>query len=86
MSLTKLSLAGNTYARESLVSDIPAGDSETANLFYSVNTNNPSKIKHNILRGLFTITNFYKAVLHNEIYKGTRNKKKINLEVLSSWG
>jgi hypothetical protein len=39
MSLTKLSLAGNNViipARESLVSDIPAGDGQTANLFYSV--------------------------------------------------
>jgi hypothetical protein len=26
-------------ARESLVSDIPAGDGKTANLFYSVNSN-----------------------------------------------
>ncbi len=41
MSLTKLSLAGNTViklfpARESLVSDIPAGDGKLANLFYRV--------------------------------------------------
>jgi hypothetical protein len=38
MSLTKLSLNGNILiipARESLVSDIPAGDGKTANLFYS---------------------------------------------------
>ncbi len=45
ISLTKLSLAGNNLiipgniellpARESLVSDIPAGDEKTANLFYS---------------------------------------------------
>jgi hypothetical protein len=43
MSLTKLSLGGNydvIYklfpSRESLVSDIPAGDGKMANLFYSV--------------------------------------------------
>ncbi len=37
MSLTKLSLAGITKfpARESLVSDIPAGDGKIAKLFYS---------------------------------------------------
>jgi len=35
MSLTKLSLAGN-IVRESLVSDIPAGDRKIANIFYSV--------------------------------------------------
>jgi hypothetical protein len=35
MSLTKLSLDGNTVflPRESLVSDIPAGDGKMANLF-----------------------------------------------------
>jgi hypothetical protein len=41
MSLTKLSLAGINKlfpARESLVRDIPAGDREIANLFYSVVT------------------------------------------------
>ncbi len=35
MSLTKLSLAGNNlinHARESLISDIPAGDKKFANL------------------------------------------------------
>jgi hypothetical protein len=41
MSLTKLSLAGNKLifkpiARESLVSDIPAGDGKIEDLFYSV--------------------------------------------------
>jgi len=43
MSLTKLSLGGNNdvihklfLPRESLVSDIPAGDRNIANLFYSV--------------------------------------------------
>jgi hypothetical protein len=37
MSLTKLSLAGkNLTARESLVSDILAGDGKIDNLFYSV--------------------------------------------------
>jgi hypothetical protein len=40
MSLTKLSLAGNNsiirLQEVSLVSDIPAGDGKTANLFYSV--------------------------------------------------
>jgi hypothetical protein len=41
MSFTKLSLAGNNLiipgaARESLVSDIPAGDGKIVNLFYSV--------------------------------------------------
>jgi hypothetical protein len=41
MSLTKLFLARNNKitvfpARESLVSDIPAGDRRIANLFYSV--------------------------------------------------
>jgi hypothetical protein len=34
MSPTKLSLAGNI--RESLVSDIPAGDGKIGNLFYSI--------------------------------------------------
>ncbi len=41
MSHTKLSLAGNYLVfppRESLVSDIPAGDGKTADLFYSVLT------------------------------------------------
>jgi hypothetical protein len=41
LSLTKLSLDGNNYctlfpARESLGSDIPAGDRKVAKLFYSV--------------------------------------------------
>ncbi len=39
MSLTKLFLAGNNLSipgRESLVSDIPAGDGKTANLFFTV--------------------------------------------------
>ncbi len=38
MSLTKLSLAGNNLflARESLASDIQAGDGKIVNLFYSV--------------------------------------------------
>ncbi len=36
MSLTKLPLARNYLARESLVSDIPPGDGKIANLFYSV--------------------------------------------------
>jgi hypothetical protein len=39
MSLTKLPMAGIIKffpARESLVSDIPAGDGKTRNLFYSV--------------------------------------------------
>jgi hypothetical protein len=41
MSLTKLFLEGNNLifpvpSRESLVSDIPAGDGKMANLFYSV--------------------------------------------------
>ncbi len=37
MSLTKLSLAGNNLpARESLVSDIPAGDGKWLTFFYSV--------------------------------------------------
>jgi hypothetical protein len=41
MSLTKLALTGNYKiipARESLVSDIPAGDEKRDNLFYSVQT------------------------------------------------
>jgi hypothetical protein len=41
MSLTKLALTGNYKiipARESLVSDIPAGDEKRDNLFYSVKT------------------------------------------------
>jgi hypothetical protein len=33
VTLTKLSLAGNNLNRESLVSDIQAGDGKTANLF-----------------------------------------------------
>jgi hypothetical protein len=39
MSLTKLSLAGNNLiflARESLVSDILAGDRKIVHLFYSI--------------------------------------------------
>ncbi len=39
MPLINLSLAGKIKlfpARESLISDIPAGDGKTANLFYSV--------------------------------------------------
>jgi hypothetical protein len=39
MSLTKFPLAGNISlfpARESLASDIPAGDGKLENLFYSV--------------------------------------------------
>ncbi len=39
MSITKLSLAGNTKvfpARESLVSDLPAGYAKTVNLFFTV--------------------------------------------------
>jgi hypothetical protein len=37
MPLTELSVAGNNFAvRESLVSDIPAGDGKIDNLFYSV--------------------------------------------------
>ena len=39
MSLTNLSLAGKNLiipARESLASDIPAGDGKIVNLFYSV--------------------------------------------------
>ncbi len=40
MSLTKLSLGGNNFKfflhRQSLVRDIPAGDGNVANLFYSV--------------------------------------------------
>ncbi len=42
MSLTKLSLAGNDYlfpARESLVSDIPAGHGKSITFFYSVEVN-----------------------------------------------
>ncbi len=45
MSLTKLTLGGNNDViyklfppRESLVSDIPAGDGKIVNLFYSVYT------------------------------------------------
>jgi hypothetical protein len=33
MSITKLSLAGKSPARESLVSEIPAGDGKTDNFF-----------------------------------------------------
>ncbi len=36
VTLTKLSLAGNNLNRESLVSDILAGDGKTANLFLTV--------------------------------------------------
>jgi hypothetical protein len=40
MSITKLSLAGNNYiffpVRESLASDIPAGEGKNDNLVYSV--------------------------------------------------
>jgi hypothetical protein len=48
MSLTKLSLGGNYYiipVRESLVSDIPAGDGKNYNLFYSVIIYRPSITK-----------------------------------------
>jgi hypothetical protein len=38
MSLTKLFLGGNNPPRESLVSDIPAGDGNVAYLLYSVDS------------------------------------------------
>jgi hypothetical protein len=48
MSLTDLSLASKTVTklfptRESLVSDIPAGDGKIANLFYSVLALQPAR-------------------------------------------
>jgi hypothetical protein len=36
MSLTKLGIIKLFLSRESLISDIPAGDGKMANLFYSV--------------------------------------------------
>jgi hypothetical protein len=47
MSLTKLSLAGKIKllpARESLVSDIPAGDGKTGHVFYSVAAWHPQNV------------------------------------------
>ncbi len=47
MSLTKLSLTGSNLIipiRESLVSDIPAGDGKTNNFFYSVRSSGFTKL------------------------------------------
>ncbi len=65
MSLTKLSLAGNKLfpARESLVSDVPAGDGKTANS-YSSNSFMAGVVDtgDKCIAGVIVTGNYYKLI------------------------
>ncbi len=73
MSLTKLSLAGIIKffpARESLVSDIPAGDGKTADLFDSVVEGGGSLMAHSA-GSVTTQMIAFKYVMASEPYRYT---------------